>query len=298
MYYSEAKSIFRKASMNLREWYSNDSKLMAAIPEADRGGHGTTKVLGLQWVLAADTLSCPKISLIDSEVVTKRFVLHTIAKIYDPCGYFTPVTSPGKWLMQELWHRKYDWDDPISDDLLQQWRCVLASLQKLHECEIPRCYGKAVSDGAVIELHAFCDASAKAYCAAIYMIVKSGEGLHATFLFSKCRVSPLKKQSIPRLELLAATVGTRLLEFVASELRLPISAKYLWSDSQCVLHWILGKPVSTIFVKNRVAEIKSFVGIKFRYIPTSDNPSDLPTRGLGWMNCRKAICGGTVQSGC
>ena len=62
-YYKGAKDIFEQASMNLREWYSNDTGLMAGIAEADRGVETTTKVLGLQWDLKTDTLTCQSTKL-------------------------------------------------------------------------------------------------------------------------------------------------------------------------------------------------------------------------------------------
>ena len=280
-YYDEAKNLFNEAKMNLREWFCNEPEVMQHIPEKDRGEDSTTKVLGITWDMAADRLSSSSIDYKETEVVTKRIVLKTIAKIYDPCGWFTPVTAPGKWLMQELWQQKLDWDVPLNEDLLKQWKLVCESLLKLHELAIPRCCGEVEWTGASCELHVFCDASKKAYDASVYLVVKPTVGSAlSSLLFSKCRVAPLKVQTIPKLELIAATVGSRILNMVASEIRVPISSKVLWSDSQCVLHWILGRPVSSVFVRNRVTEIKGYPGVTFRYVPTAENPADMPTRGM------------------
>ena len=280
-YYDEAKAVFNKAEMNLREWFSNDPDVMKHIPVKDRGAGSTTKVLGLNWDLVADSLSCSLLRVSDAAKITKRFVLQSIAKVYDPCGWFTPVTSPGKWLMQELWQRKLDWDDPVTEDLANEWKLVLQNLMKLHECSVPRCYGQVSFTGAQIELHAFCDASKRAYCGAVYLVVKPKCGTALTSLvFSKSRVAPLKKQTIPKLELIAATVGSRILKFVCNQMRLPVTQKYVWSDSHAVLHWILGRPVSLVFVRNRVNEMKAQPDLNFRYVPSEDNPADIPTRGL------------------
>ena len=281
-YYVESKAIFNKCSMNLREWYSNDSELMAQIPECDRGKQTSTKVLGLTWDLPSDTLACQVGQQRTSPLSTKRSVLKVLAQTFDPCGFFAPVSAPGKWLMQELWQKKYGWDDLLPDDLRERWAPFFADLQRLSECRVPRCYGfiGVSSSGTLFDLHCFCDASAKAYCAVVYL--KPPGTATASLVFAKCRVSPLKIQTIPRLELLAATVGSRLLEYVAKELRIKVGQRFLWSDSKCVLYWILGKPVSTVFVKNRVAEIKALPNVQFRYVPTADNPADLPTRGVSF----------------
>ena len=47
---------------------------------------------------------------------------------------------------------------------------------------------------------------------------------------------PNKKITIPRLELLAALIGTRCMKFVENELKVEICQKHIWLDSQCVLN--------------------------------------------------------------
>ena len=47
--YEEAKSIFKRAAMNLREWSSNCLKFMESLPECEKSATGcnSVKVLGL-----------------------------------------------------------------------------------------------------------------------------------------------------------------------------------------------------------------------------------------------------------
>ena len=98
-------------------------------------------------------------------------------------------------------------------------------------------------------------------------------------LFSKTRVAPIKKLGIPRLELLAVLNGVRMLSFVQEQLQLPVEKKFLWTDNQCVLHWIMSKKPLTTFVRNRFKEITETKAISFRYVNTSQNPADLASRG-------------------
>ncbi|GFU53640.1 integrase catalytic domain-containing protein [Trichonephila clavipes] len=46
---------------------------------------------------------------------TKRPLLSTIAKIYDPLGFLSPTTIQLKILMQDIWKQNISWDDPVTD---------------------------------------------------------------------------------------------------------------------------------------------------------------------------------------
>ena len=51
-------------------------------------------------------------------------------------------------------------------------------------------------------MYGFCDASALAYNASVYLVEDSNGRKYSSFIVSKTRVSFLKVQTIPRLELL------------------------------------------------------------------------------------------------
>lgn len=82
----------------------------------------------------------------------------------------------------------------------------------------------------------FCDASKLAYAAVVYLCQEKGDRCKVDLVFSKLRLAPTKTVSIPRLELLAALIGTRAIQFVDKQLRLKLTQKHLWIDSQCVLN--------------------------------------------------------------
>ena len=65
----------------------------------------------------------------------------------------------------------------------------------------------------------FSDASLKAYAAVVYLRIESETGVQVSLVASKTRVSPLKQQSIPRLELLATLLLARLLSNVTQALK-------------------------------------------------------------------------------
>jgi hypothetical protein len=99
---------------------------------------------------------------------------------------------------------------------------------------------------------------------------------------AKGRLAPLKsKVTIPRLELLAAVAGKRMAEFCVKEMEVKFSEIYCWSDSKCVLSWILltGAEKLPKFVKRRIEDIRENASIQWKYVPTKLNPADLASRG-------------------
>uniref|UniRef100_A0A914X7S0 Integrase catalytic domain-containing protein n=1 Tax=Plectus sambesii TaxID=2011161 RepID=A0A914X7S0_9BILA len=70
------------------------------------------------------------------------------------------------------------------------------------------------------------------------------------------------------------------MKFVADQLDLPITKKILWTDSECVLHWLKSAKPLSVFVENRLSEIRGHEDVHFRYINTEENPADLSTRGV------------------
>ena len=154
--------------------------------------------------------------------------------------------------------------------MLHKWMKLQKDMECISMVTIPRFIGNSNC-----QLLCFCDASTKAYASVIYLSSDAGVNL----LFSKARVAPIKKLGTPRLEPLAVLIGVRLLKFVQEPLQLPTEKKFIWTDNQCVLHWIMNKKPLT-FVQNRVKEITEIKDIRFRYVGTSQNPADLATRGV------------------
>ena len=143
-------------------------------------------------------------------------------------------------------------------------------------------------NGGVCQLLVFCDASMVCYATTVYLRIVNGIDIQTNLIFSRVRLVPtgkgkskqVKKLTIPRLELLAVLIGTRAANFFATELRMTISETIIWTDSQCVLHWLKTTKPLSVFVENRLKEIKLNREFKFRFIASGHNPADLATRGL------------------
>jgi hypothetical protein len=139
-------------------------------------------------------------------------------------------------------------------------------------------------------LHVFADSSESGYGAVIYIVTKNGieEKKHSMLVISKAKLAPVKKITLPRLELLACLVASRLLKVVKKALNLPEIHYKCYTDSQIALHWIKGdanryKP----FVANRVQEIQDLIDpSSWSHVAGKENPADLLTRGLSAVSLK------------
>ena len=98
-------------------------------------------------------------------------------------------------------------------------------------------------------------------------------------------VAPLKRKTIPRLELLGCLTLVRLYESCCKALdfvNLRNCKRVFWVDSQTVLSWIRIPPREfRPFVSVRVAKIQETVGVEhFRCVRSKSNVVDVVTRGV------------------
>ncbi|GFU26272.1 DUF5641 domain-containing protein, partial [Trichonephila clavipes] len=94
------------------------------------------------------------------------------------------------------------------------------------------------------------------------------------------RVAPLKLLSIPCLELMACCVGARLVNSILKALNMPDLKVTLWCDSTTALGWIKEYGNWSVFVANRVKEIRQLTQIQsWKYVPGNMNIADLLSRG-------------------
>ena len=129
----------------------------------------------------------------------------------------------------------------------------------------------------------FGDASQDAFCAVAFLRARkhSSETPLVSFVVGKARVAPMKPLSIPKLELQAALLATRLKEKILAALTIHIDREYMWTDSTTVLQWLASVDRQPVFVANRVAEILESTTIdQWFHVPTADNPADVGTRGI------------------
>ncbi|CAK9834544.1 hypothetical protein ANTRET_LOCUS11060 [Anthophora retusa] len=163
--------------------------------------------------------------------------------------------------------------------LHSQWNTFREELMYINEIKIPR---HAITvDNQRIELHAFSDASEKAYGACVYLRTLSNQGRWSTHLLcAKSKVAPLKVVSLPRLELCGAQLLAQLVKKIRTSIDIACE-EYYWCDSTIVLAWISSPSKQwKTFVANRVAEIQRLSQGKWSHVASSENPADIISRGI------------------
>nr|XP_006817797.1 PREDICTED: uncharacterized protein LOC102802785 [Saccoglossus kowalevskii] len=254
--------LITKEHLKSRTSWASNCEQLRDLTKADNVADLNTEVhiLGLRWKTLSDELTYANNISNDKTILpTKREVSSATSSVYDPFGYLAPVVIKAKIFTQELWKRKLDWDEPLPSDLTNEWNAILTDLKTATNITMNREYFSDVYDRKDDhELHVFVDASTRAYGAAVYLRNNNTE--QTSLVMSKTRAAPLKKQTLPRLELMGAVIGTRLIQFVSDALKdtVNITKHIIWSDSQIVLHWLKSDKKLPLFVTNRVNEIKTF----------------------------------------
>ena len=131
----------------------------------------------------------------------------------------------------------------------------------------------------VVDLHVFADASLDDMCMVSYF--RDQQTGELAYVVGKCRVAPMKQQSISRIELQAATYGTRLEQLIVDEHDVEIERTFFWTVSTTVLQWLHGADKKQpVFVANSVAEILDSSNInQWRHVEETLNNADIGTRG-------------------
>lgn len=274
-----------RAGFKLKGWTFNKKEMYNKVnfcaTQNEIGPIPEKSVLGMKWKPGLDELSIRIDTLPSEEINTKRQIISEIAKLYDPAGIVGPVIVLAKRIIQDIWRAGTKWDERVPTDILEEWQKVHKTFPQIMTIQIPRWLG--CSMGSTNQIHGFCDASIAAYGGVLYLrTIKDDSSIQVEIIASKSRMSPIRaKTTIPRLELSAAELLSRLSAEYTTQGRIPIEGVYLWSDSLVALHW-MRKPIHKLdtFVANRVSSITSRSGVgQWNYVPTKENPADILSRG-------------------
>ncbi|XP_063985390.1 uncharacterized protein LOC135166760 [Diachasmimorpha longicaudata] len=284
----QLQGLCKAGGFDLQKWSSNCPEALHQLGLTTESSliqfeESVTKVLGLCWHQSTDTFRY-KSRRFNAATITKRTVSSEIAQIFDPLGFIAPVVVQGKVLLQELWKLKANWDDPLPEEYKERWRTFRGDLTNLDRVTVPR-WIQLTSKTTNIQIHGFADASTVAMSAVVYLRTRSSnENPSTTLVCAKTKVAPIKRMTIPRLELTAALLLTQLVDSIYEMLQLDRNQMetYLWSDSSATLAWIRS-PASRWkdFVHNRVIKIQeTLLKAIWRHVSGKENPADCASRGI------------------
>ena len=238
------------------------------------------KTLGVLWDITDDQFCFPL--QFDRSAASRRGLLSSLHKFFDPLGVISPLLLPAKVLLQRMCFLGCNWDDPISGQLLKSYYDWCDLLDQFDKISIPRVVPSDQQIGS-LEMHHFADASSSGYAACSYLRwVDEHRSCHVSFLMGKCRVVPLKPVlSVPRLELVAAVLCVQ----IASKLKLELPFEcphFFWTDSTVVLGYIKNEASRfKVFVANRVQRIHDDSRPEeWFHISGAENPADDGSRGV------------------
>lgn len=313
---NQVKFIHSTGGFNLRNCLSNSEEVLLAIENTSENAakqlsisraEKIESILGMKWNPSKDvfiytlTLRDDLLKVIEpSHVPTKREMLKLVMSLFDPLGFMTFYLIHGRALIQDVWATGVDWDVPINHDLCKRWWQWISFLPSVSNLKIPRCYFRGqINDRK--QLHIFVDASDAAYACVAYLRGNGDQGVEVALVGAKSKVAPLKVLSIPRLELMAAVIGSRLADSVIASHSYDIAETYLWTDSATVLAWINSDHRRYHkFVGVRIGEILSLTKVnQWRWVPTRQNPADDATKygnGPSFEPCSRWFCGPTFLS--
>ena len=298
--------ICRHVNWNLISFQSNSLEFLRQLPGdnvrkesfqimSNEAEGFTTKVLGCHWNTVEDCFVFELHKNIFIKLVTefkhhptKRDQSSTLARIYDVMGLIAHFMIRGKILLQRSWKTKTNWDDPIAEEIQQEWCNWLDGIEEIAKLKIPRRFSSlnSLNEAEKLQLHIFCDAGVEAFGCVAYWIIHHHGKVESSMIMAKAKVTPLRHQTkteikgIPRLELYAALIAVRLGEKITKFTQDLEYERFFWSDSEIVLRWILNPEARLLnYAIGPVIEIIELSKrSEWKYVPTAQNPADLCTK--------------------
>ncbi|KRX55053.1 hypothetical protein T09_9316 [Trichinella sp. T9] len=238
-------NLMKSGGFTMKKWASNDTAALSDLPLEVTSPLETSrlwKTLRLYWNRRLDVLTfVPPAEIPLGQHDTKRQLVSLAAKVFDPLGCVAPYTIRAKKLFQALWLTGIEWDDPLPAEINGKWISWKDELERLSAIQVQRALVPVPRDQVGrSELQVFGDAAEAAYGAVAYLLTQARDRvLQVRFVLAKARVAPIKRLSLPRLELMAFLLAARLKAYITKEMGFSTD----------------------------------------KYVPTADNPADRLSRG-------------------
>ena len=139
--------------------------------------------------------------------------------MFDPVGYTAPVTLIHKVIFQKTLNLKLNRDDELSSSLVKSFKLWLRHLPASSQVQISRWLNITSENKNSATLHVFCNSCKQAYATCGYVRTENMSEIRVLLESARSRVSPLKRLTIPRLELLSCLIEARLASKIYADLK-------------------------------------------------------------------------------
>ncbi|XP_068713173.1 uncharacterized protein [Montipora foliosa] len=226
----------KSGGFNMRKWSSNSESLLRSleqdeafsddfekssgprVEEEDEGfsksvfkqsAEKEQKVLGMLWNPTQDELIYDlnkTLGDVDAQPETRRLILSTAIRFFDPLGLIAPVILPFKMMFQKLCKGGKGWDELIDAERNHQWLATLSDLRQAGRVSFKRCYAKGLNGDKVksVQLPDHARIGQKSYEAVVYMRVEYEARVECQLL----RVTVLVELFIEKLKKTRCREGT------------------------------------------------------------------------------------------
>lgn len=172
------------------------------------------------------------------------------------------------------------WDSAMPDEFVNEWQKIKNEMPLILDLKFARWL--QMNADSPVHLFGYCDASMWAYGTCVYArhVDENGE-VHMNLIMAKARVAPVKQLTIPKLELCAAVLLTKVIKQVTTAMNRKFEAINLFSDSRIVLDWINADPMRyKAFLATRLKKINELKNVTWSHINGIHNPADCVSRGI------------------
>ena len=280
---NDIDTILKKGHFQIKAWHSHETEIDQS------NGERNTDLLGVRWDKQTDKFTLKKNELGQLDVLTKRRCLGLVGQLWDPIDLVLPVAIKFRIDLQELWSSGYDWHEILPASIQSKWKENVQTMNHLLAFAFDRKLKPSHAVG-VPQVHGFCDGGEKAYGAVIFLrweLMKVNYKCIPVLI--KSFVGPLKKKSVPKLELMSCLTLSRMYDTCRASLQFPNiqdCKRIFWVDSS----WIK-TPSQTFkpFISTRVAEIQEVSELMTsaiegrRVTPLTHTRGTKPSRLTDWL---------------
>ena len=175
----------------------------------------------MRWDPGRDTLIFRRYADIgDTNVDTKTSVASLLAQPFDPLGLISPYILQARAVLKKTFQEGINWQEPLKGQLLAEWRQWVDLLPQLRDVSFPR----HTPFNETTEIHVFGDASSNmghgvaAYTRTFH---KDTKKFSTHLLCAKSRINPMKDETVPRLELIAALAAATVADIYPYRMKCP-----------------------------------------------------------------------------